>query len=87
MLSVALCEFLSKFTHACHVYKAGRVIFVLHGGANKGLHYFSMKKVVMFIFILLEQSCSLVTGLLTFYAVRHKNKVHGAFVFALVAHS
>ena len=57
-------------------------------GANKGLHdfYFSMKNVVVLIFFLLERFSSLVTGLLILYAVGHKNKVHGAFVFAWVAH-
>ncbi len=56
-------------------------------GANKELHDFSIKKVVMSIFFLLEHCSSLVTWLLTLHAVGHKNKVHGAFVFAWVAHS
>ncbi len=56
-------------------------------GVNKGLHGFSIKKVVMLIFFLLEHCSSLVTGLLTLYAVGHKNKVHGAFVFVWVTHS
>ena len=80
MLSVAVCEFLSKFTHTGHIYKAGRVLFV-YIGANKGLHDFSMKKEVMLIFFLLEHCSSLVTELLTLYAVGHKNKAHGAIVF------
>ena len=86
MLSVAFCEFLSKFTHACHIYITGRVLFVCIG-ANKGLHDFSMKKVVMSIFFLLKCCSSLVTGLLTLYAVGHKNKVQVAFVYVSVAHS
>ena len=53
--------------------------------ANKGLHDFSMKKVVMLIFFLLERYSSLVTGLLTLYAMGHKNKVHGTFIFLWVA--
>ena len=53
-------------------------------GANKGLHDFSIKKVVMLIFFLLF---FLIAGLLTLYAVDHKNKVHGVFVFVWVAHS
>ena len=56
-------------------------------GANKGLNNFSMKKEVILIFFLFEHCSSLVTGLLTLYAVGHKNKVHGASVFVLVAHS
>ena len=56
-------------------------------GANKGLHDFSIKKVVMLIFFLLEHCSSSVTGLLTLYAVGHKNKVHGAIVFVWFAHS
>ena len=57
-------------------------------GANKGLHDFSMKKEVILIFFLLEH--------LQFFGHRDyslfmlwvtKNKVHGAFVFMLVAHS
>ncbi len=56
-------------------------------GANKGFHDFSIKKVVMLIFFLLECCSSLVTGLFTLYPVGHKNNVHGAFVFVLVAHS
>ena len=63
----------------------GSTLFCI--GANKGLHDYSMKKVVILIFFLLECCSSLVTGLLTLYAVGHKNKVHGAFVFVLVAHS
>ena len=55
--------------------------------ANKGLHDLPIKKVVMLIFFLLECCSSLVTGLLTLYAVGQKNKVHGAFVFVWVAHS
>ncbi len=55
-------------------------------GANKGFYDFSMKKVVMLIFFLLKHCSSLVTPI-THYAVGHKNKVHGAFVFVLVAHS
>ena len=86
-MSVAFCEFLSKFTHSCHIYITGRVLFVCIG-ANKGLHDFSIKKEVILIFFLLEHCSSLITGLLTLYAVDHKkNKVHGAFVFVLVAHS
>ena len=79
VLSVAFCEFLSKFTHTGHIYKAGRVLFFCIG-ANKGLHDFFMKKEFILIFLLLEHCSSLVTGLLTLYAVGHKNKVHGAFV-------
>ena len=41
-------------------------------GANKGLHDFSIKKIVMLIFSLLEHFSSLVTGLLTLYALGHK---------------
>ena len=55
--------------------------------ANKGLHDFSIKKVVVLIFFLLERCSSLVRGLLTLYAVGHKNKVCGAFVFVLIAHA
>ena len=86
MLSGAFCEFLSKFTHACHIYITGRVLFVCIG-ANKGLHDFSMKKVVILIFFLWNIVVLWLQGLLTLYAVGHKNKVHGAFVFVLVAHS
>ena len=78
MLSVAFCEFLSNFTHTGHIYKAGRVLFVCIG-ANKELNDLSMKKEVMLIFFLLEHCSSLVTELLTLYAVSCKNKVHGAF--------
>ena len=63
----------------------GSALFCI--GANKGLHDFSIKKVVMLIFFLLEHHSSLVTGLLTLYAMRHKNRVHGAFDFVWVAHS
>ncbi len=56
-------------------------------GANKGLSGFSMKKEVILIFFLFEHCSSLVTGLLTLCAEGHKNKVHGAFGFSLVAHS
>ncbi len=66
----SFCEFLSNFTHTGHIYKAGRVLFVCIG-ANKGLNDFSMKIVVILIFFLLEHCCSLVTGLLTLYAVGH----------------
>ena len=60
MLSVAFCEFLSKFTHTGHIYLTSRV------GANKGLHDFSMKKEVILIFLLLEHCSSLVTGITHF---------------------
>ncbi len=56
-------------------------------GANKGLHEFLRKKVVVLFFFLLDYCSSFITGLLTLYAVGHKNKVHCAFVFVLVAHS
>ena len=57
-------------------------------GANKGLHDFSMNKVVILIFFLLERCSSLVTGLLTLYAVDHKNKFMVLlFLFVRVAHS
>ena len=49
-------------------------------GADKGLHDFSMKKEVTLIILLLEHCSSFVTGLLTLYAVGHRNKVHVAFV-------
>ena len=57
-------SFLQILAHTGHIYKAGRVPFVCIG-ANKGLHHFSMKKVVILIFFLLEHCSSLVTGLLT----------------------
>ncbi len=56
-------------------------------GADIGLNDFSMKKEVMLIFFLLESCSSLVTGITLFICCRAQNKVHGAFVFALVAHS
>ena len=65
MLLIAFCEFLSNFTHACHIYITGRVLFVWIG-ANKGLHDFSMKKEVILIFVLLEHCSSLVTGITHF---------------------
>ena len=57
-------------------------------GANKGLHDFSMKKVVVLIFFVLEHCSSLITGITHCICCgSQKNKVHGAFVFVLVAHS
>ena len=50
-------------------------------GANKGLHDFSIKKVVTLIFFLSEHCSSLVTGLLTLCAVGHRNKVLGVFFY------
>ncbi len=65
MLSVTFCEFLSKFTHTCHVIMlVGSSMFCI--GANKGLHGFSMKKEVILIFLLLEDCSSLVTGITDF---------------------
>ena len=86
MLSVAFCEFFSTLPIlVMFIKKVGSSLFCM--GANKRLHDFSMKKVVTLIFFLLEHGSSLVTGLLTLYAVGHKSKGHGAFVFGWVPHS
>ncbi len=87
MLSIAFYEFLTKFTHACHIYITGRVLFVCIG-ANKGLHdffyeergYLNFPPVGTLQFID-HRDYSLCMLWVT------KNKVHGAFVFVLVAHS
>ena len=64
------------------MYIAAYVLFVLHF-ANKGMHNFSVKKVVMLIFFLFEHFSHRVTHIDVLWV--HKNKVHGAFVFVLVA--
>ncbi len=86
MLSVAFCEFFFANLPILGIFikLVGSSLFSI--GANKGLHDISGRKGVMFFF-LLERCSSLVTGLLTLYAVSYKNNVHGAFVFVLVAHS
>ena len=85
MLSVSFCEFLSNLPILVMFIKlVGSSLFCI--GARNGLHSYSMKKVVILIFFLLECCSSLVTGLLTLYAVGHENKVHVAFVFS-AAHS
>jgi hypothetical protein len=54
-------------------------------GANKGLNDFSMKKEVILIFFLLSFFGYRDYSLYKLWVT--KNKVHGAFVFVLVAHS
>ena len=65
------------------MYIAAYVLFVVHF-ANKGLHDFSVKKVVMLIFFLFEPFSHRVTHIDVLWV--HKNKVHGDIVFVLVAH-
>ncbi len=86
-LSVAFCENFQAYLPILVMYikLVGSSLFCI--GADKGLNDFSMMKVVMLIFFLLEHCSSLVTGLLTLYSVGHKNISHDAFVFDWVAHS
>ena len=74
--------FLSNFAIHFYVYRSAYIIFVLHF-ANKGMHDFSVKKVVMLIFFLFEHFSHRVTRIDVQWV--HKNKVHGAIVFVLVA--
>ena len=63
------------------MYIATYVLFVLHF-ANKGMHNFSVKKVVMLIFFLFEHFSHRVTHIDVLWV---QNKVHGAFDFVSVA--
>ena len=63
------------------MYITAYVLFVLHF-ADKGMHDFSVKKVVMLNFFLFEHFSHRVTHIDVLWV--HKNKVHGAIDFVLV---